>query len=141
MIEISGDYIIVLPDNIEWSEAPRGMPTGYEQAMIKGNPRVREVFTFRAKIQANWKAMPHFHPADEHITILEGSGYIGFGEEYNEEIAVEMPKGAFITVKAGSVHYFFTRGLCVIQVHGMGPQKITYINIDDDPRNSAMLSK
>jgi quercetin dioxygenase-like cupin family protein len=127
-------FRVSMPDSITWPVAPRGMPVGYQQAMLLGNPKEEAQFTFRAKIPPNWKAMPHFHPADEYITVLEGSCYVGVGEKYDEEIAIELPLNAFILIRSGTIHYFYTKQKCIIQVHGIGPQKITYINPDDDPR-------
>lgn len=128
-------YIMVVPENIEWTNTPLSMPIGYRQAMIEGNPRFAALFTFRAKIPANWIAMPHMHSEDEHITVVEGTCYLGIGEKYDEDAAAKLPIGSFTLVKAGTAHYFFTRQSCIIQVHGMGPQKIFYINPADDPRN------
>jgi hypothetical protein len=32
-------------------------------------------------------------------------------------------------------HFAWTKGETVIQLHGMGPWSIQYVNPDDDPRN------
>ena len=129
-------YVITIPDSIEWSPAPKGMPVGYQQVLIVGNPRAVEQFTFRANIRANWRAMPHFHPADEHITVLEGCCFVGIGSQYDEEAALVVPAGAFVMLKAGTHHHFFTEAERLIQVHALGPQRITSVNPSDDPRNA-----
>lgn len=131
---LQADNIVVLPKNIKWEDVLRGMPLGSQAAVIEGNPKKSGFFTLRHKIPANWVVMPHTHPADEHITVLEGSCYLGIGKEYSEEAATKLSMGAFTMMKAGTAHYFFTKENCIIQVHGMGPQKINYINPDDDPR-------
>lgn len=129
------NYDIFLPDRIDWTKNPRGMPGGYQQAAIEGNPRNGEEYVFRARLAANWRAMPHYHPTDEHITVLEGAAYIGFGRTFDERDAVALPAASYVAIRAGAVHFFFSRTGCVIQVHGCGPQRITYVDPRDDPRN------
>lgn len=128
------DTLIVKPENIKWVNAPRGMPPGSLAAVIEGDPKISGFFTLRHKIPSNWKVMPHTHSADEHITVLKGSCYLGKGEKYEEETATKLIAGTFTVMKAGTPHYFFTKKPCVIQVHGIGPQSIKYINSEDDPR-------
>ena len=133
-MEITDNNIIVVTDSIEWRDVLHAMPLGSQVAIIEGDPKVAGAFTLRHKIPANWKVMPHLHISDEHITVIEGCCYLGIGEKYDEEKAIGMPTGTFTVVKSGTAHYFFSKKGCIIQVHGNGPQKITYINSDHDPR-------
>jgi hypothetical protein len=139
ILEIITDQFIVIHENINWDEAPRGMPSGSKAKLINGNPKIAGLFTLRHKITGNWKVMPHFHPADEYITVLEGSCYLGIGETFEERTATKMTPGSFSVIMAGVIHYFFTKEPCTIQVQGIGPQKITYINPSDDPRNRMVV--
>ncbi|MFV8327733.1 cupin domain-containing protein [Flavobacterium sp. ZS1P14] len=134
-MKMSGDHIMVMPNDIKWAPAPPGLPPGSQAAVIEGDPGAAGLFTMRAKIPANYRIMPHWHPADEHITVLKGSCYMGMGDEYDEKTATKMTTGAFAVMKTGTHHYFFTKEECIIQLHGMGPWGITYINPADDPRN------
>jgi quercetin dioxygenase-like cupin family protein len=130
------DHIMVMPGDIKWVDGPPSLPPGTKVAILEGDPGKAGLFTMRVKIPANWKVMPHTHPADEHITVIEGSGYMGMGEKYDEKTAKEMVTGAFAVMKTGTAHYFFTKKECIIQTHGMGPWGITYVNPADDPRNN-----
>jgi quercetin dioxygenase-like cupin family protein len=134
MKQMPADHIMVMAADIKWGPTPSGLPPGSEAAVLEGNPAVAGLFTMRAKIPAGYKIMPHSHPADEHITVLEGTCYMGRGDKYDEMSATEMPVGAFAVMKAGTRHYFYTKTPCVIQLHGMGPWGITYVNPADDPR-------
>jgi quercetin dioxygenase-like cupin family protein len=71
-----------MPEDLEWPNTPLGMPSGYRQVLMVGSPKIQQLYTFRAKLPPDWRAMPHFHPEDEHITVLEGSCYLGKGEVY-----------------------------------------------------------
>ena len=129
------DHIMIMPGDIKWADAPPGLPPGSQATVIEGDPRAAGLFTIRAKIPANWRVMPHSHPADEHITVIEGSCYMGVGDKFDEKTATKMTTGGFAVMKVGTHHYFFTNKECIIQVHGMGPWGITYVNPADDPRN------
>jgi hypothetical protein len=134
-MKMPADHIMIMPNDIKWGDAPSGLPPGSKAAVIEGNPSAMGLFTMRAKIPANYMIMPHFHPADEHITVLEGSCYMGIGDKFDKKAAMKMMTGGFAVMKTGTHHYFFTKEECIIQIHGMGPWGITYINPADDPRN------
>lgn len=135
MTHAPADHIMVMPDDITWVDAPPSLPPGAKVAVIEGDPKAAGLFTMRIKLPANYKIMPHSHPADEHITVIEGSFYMGVGEKYNEDAAKKIPKGGFAVMKTGTRHYAFAKRKCIIQLHGMGPWGINYVNPDDDPRN------
>ena len=135
MPDMHADHIMVMPGDIQWMDAPPGLPPGSKAAVIEGDPGVAGLFTMRAKIPANYKIMPHFHPADEHITVIEGNCYMGVGDMFDEKAAKEMVTGGFAVMKVGTHHYFYSKKECIIQLHGMGPWGITYLNPADDPRN------
>ncbi|HKO81401.1 MAG TPA: cupin domain-containing protein, partial [Chitinophagaceae bacterium] len=82
----------------------------------------------------NYKIPPHWHPTMEHVTVLEGSFYMGTGEKFDEAKATELKTGGFSAIAAKTAHYAFSKDKCVIQVHAMGPFALTYINPADDPR-------
>ena len=129
------DHLMVMPSDIKWGDAPPGLPPGSQAAVLEGDPSAAGPFTLRAKIPANYKIMPHTHPIDEHVTVIEGSCYMGMGDKYDEKTATKMPTGGFMFLKTGTVHYFFTKKECIIQIQDIGPWGITYINPADDPRN------
>ena len=133
--QVSSDHIIVVPNDIKWVDAPPSLPRGAKFAVIEGDPGVAGLFTMRVKIPADYKIMPHTHPADEHVTIIEGSAFMGLGDKFDEAAAHKLPEGGFAVMKTGTVHYFFTKNECIIQIQGMGPWGIKYVNPADDPRN------
>jgi len=135
MSQMTADHIMAIPADMQWVDAPPGLPPGAKVAVIEGNPGKPGLFTMRGKIPANYKIMPHTHPADEHVTVIEGSCYMGMGGKFDENPATKMSTGAFAVMKTGTIHYFFTKKECIIQIHGVGPWGITYLNPADDPRN------
>jgi len=48
-----------------------------------------------------------------------------------------MTTGAFAVMPAAMRHYAWTDEESVLQLHGIGPWKLIYVNPKDDPRNAA----
>jgi quercetin dioxygenase-like cupin family protein len=128
-------HTMVMPNDIKWTDAPPALPSGAKVAVIEGDPARAGLFTMRIKLPANYKILPHWHPADEHVTVLEGSFYMGLGEKFDEAAAKEIPTAGFAIMNMGTRHYAFAKNECTIQLHGIGPWGITYVNPADDPRN------
>lgn len=135
------DHVMIKPGDIQWVDGPPSLPPGSKIAVIEGDPKAEGLFTMRIKIPANYKIMPHWHPANEHVTVVEGSFHMGLGEKYDEKAATEIPIGGFAIMNKGTRHYAFTTKESIVQLHGMGPWGINYVNPADDPRNKKVSSK
>jgi len=137
----SGDHksghILILPADINWTEGPASLPKGVQVSVIEGDPSKEGPFTMRAKIPADYKIPPHTHPAVEHVTVLKGSCYMGMGNTIDETKATKMTVGSFMAIDTGIEHFFYSKEEVEIQLHGIGPWNIIYINPADDPRNQA----
>ncbi|MGH7467811.1 MAG: cupin domain-containing protein [Longimicrobiales bacterium] len=127
--------IVALPGAITWTSAPTSLPAGAELAVIEGDPSQPGEFTMRLKMPAGYRIPPHFHPATEHVTVLQGTFFVGMGDRFDEKQGTRLPVGAFGALPAGMRHYAWTQGETIIQLHGTGPWGLTYVNAADDPRN------
>ena len=117
-----------------WGECPPFLPEGGKCAVIEGDPQVANaLFTLRSKLPDNYKIAPHFHPTDEHITVISGTFAMGLGKEYDEESLVPMSTGSFMVMPKGEPHFALTHGETIVQVHALGPMIFTYINPNDNP--------
>jgi hypothetical protein len=121
--------------DLQWTDGLSSLPKGAKAVVIEGDPTKEGPFTLRIQVPANYKIGPHWHPAIEHVTVLQGSLYMGAGEKYDESKATKLTEGGFAIMPVEYVHYAFTKEAATIQLHGMGPWGITYINAADDPRN------
>ncbi len=132
----NGDmHAMVTPDDIKWGPAPASLPAGAQATVLEGDPAKAGAFTLRIKMPAGYKVPPHFHPADEHVTVLQGSFYMGLGEKFDESNASRLSVGSFAMMKTGQRHFAFTGNTeTIVQLHGIGPWGITYVNPKDDPR-------
>jgi quercetin dioxygenase-like cupin family protein len=114
-------HILSNTTDLKWGDGPPGLPKGVQVVVLEGDPGKEGAFTLRASMPANYKIPPHWHPTMEHVTVLEGSLFMGTGEKMDESKATELKTGGFAAMPAKTAHYAFTKDKCVIQVHAMGP--------------------
>lgn len=127
-------YIITTPANLQWEEGPTSLPSGAEYAIIEGDPKGPGPFTMRLKLPADYQIPARSHPVDEHITIISGSLHMGFGDHLNLANGKKLPAGSFVLIPAESNYFTWTSEETIVQLHGMGPWGIIYVNPEDDPR-------
>jgi quercetin dioxygenase-like cupin family protein len=87
------------------------------------------------KVPAGFEIPAHTHPNDENVTVLSGVFQIGTGDKLDEKKVETLRAGGYSFVAKGMTHYAIFPEDTVIQLHGTGPQGITYVNPADDPRN------
>jgi len=137
----TGEHRTFLPSDFKWVDAPAGLPKGAKMAVIHGDPSAPGLFAMRAMLPAGYKVLPHFHPADENVTVISGEFYMGMGDAMDESKGHALPAGSVSIMPAGSHHFAWTKVETVIQIHAMGPWGITYVNPQDDPRNAKQAAK
>ena len=121
-------------NDIEWGPAPSVLPPGAQIAVLEGDPGKAEPFTLRLKLPNRYKIPPHTHPTTENITVLAGTFLAGMGAQFDESTMEAFGQNGFTSVPAEHAHYAMARGETVVQVHGLGPFAITYVNPADAPR-------
>lgn len=127
--------IIALPGKIAWAPAPPILPRGAELAVVEGDPSKAAAFTMRLRMPDGYRIPPHFHPFVEHVTVIQGTFRVGMGERFDQSTLGELPIGTFAALAPGVRHFAQAKGETVIQLHGVGPWSLTYVNSADDPRN------
>ena len=135
-----GTHISFVPADIKWQDAPPSLPKGSKVFVMEGNISAPGPFTLRALLPDGYKVPPHWHPAVEHVTVLRGTFYLGMGDKWDEALGKAYPVGSFTAMPQGMHHFAWAKGETVIQVHGIGPWGITYVNPSDDPRNAPSAS-
>ena len=124
------------PPAVKWGPAPPFFPAGARFMVLQGDPSTTGIFTVRLEMPPGYTIRPHFHPTDEHVTVVTGTLILGMGDSVRTRGAHALTAGGFITAKAQEHHFAVARGRTVVQVHGQGPFAITYVNPKDDPRNA-----
>jgi mannose-6-phosphate isomerase-like protein (cupin superfamily) len=127
-------HTTVIPADLKWGDGPASLPPGTKAAVLEGDPAKAGLFTLRLMLPANYKIPAHWHPADEHVTVLSGAFIMGLGDKLDEKQSKPLSAGGFAHIPPKTNHYAFTKVETVIQLHGMGPWAINYVNPADDPR-------
>jgi hypothetical protein len=127
-------HVAAAASSLKWGESPPGLPAGAKATVISGDPSKPEAYVLRAQLPANYKIPPHWHPTTENITVLSGTVAIGMGDTFDEAKMESVAAGGFTNAPADMHHYFMAKSAATIQVHGIGPFAITYVNPADDPR-------
>jgi quercetin dioxygenase-like cupin family protein len=122
------------PATTKWGAGPASLPPGATTAALEGDPSKPSPFTLRIKLPDGYQIPPHWHPADEHVTVVQGTFVLGIGEKFEQTGGHELGAGAFALMPSGTRHYASAKGETVVQLHGVGPWGINYVNAADDPR-------
>jgi quercetin dioxygenase-like cupin family protein len=131
---IHAAHVLLSPTEIAWGNAPASLPPGARAAVIEGNPAQEGPFTLRLLFPDGYRVPPHFHPAIEHVTVISGRLAVGTSERGDFADAKTLPAGGYMVMPKAAVHHVRAEGETVIQLHGIGPWGITYVNSADDPR-------
>lgn len=127
-------HVMLTMDDVKWTDGPPALPKGAQLFMMEGNPPDAAPFTMRLKFPANYKVPPHWHPAIEHATVLKGTLHLGMGEKMDTAQAKTLAVGSFAVIPPKSAHFAWTEEETIVQLHGVGPWGVNYVNPADDPR-------
>ena len=126
-------HVMVTPDDLKWTDIP-SLPPGAKIAVIEGPMTEAVPFTFRLKFPANYKIPAHWHPAIEHVTVISGGFNMGTGDKLDTSKSKELRAGSVAIMQPKTPHFGWTKEEAIVQVHGVGPWGVTYVNPEDDPR-------
>ena len=141
LLAVSGASVLSAADmpgpvqasEIKWGPAPPVLPAGAEMAVLAGDPSASGMVTIRLKMPAGYKIPPHYHPTDEHVTVISGTFALGMGDTLDPKKSKTLKAGGYGVATANMHHFAWTANGAVVQVNMLGPFKITYVNPADDP--------
>jgi quercetin dioxygenase-like cupin family protein len=123
------------PASLKWAAAPPSLPDGAQMAVVSGNPGKKGKFVIELKMPADYAVPPHWHPTDEHVTVLSGKLHYAMTDKIDMAKATTLTAGHSVTMKAKMHHWVHAPTEATVQVSGMGPFQITYVDPKDDPRH------
>jgi quercetin dioxygenase-like cupin family protein len=121
--------IIVKPMTSKWD----AMMPGVEITVLSGDPAKAGIYTIRLRLADGTKIPPHWHPEDEHVTVLRGTFMAGMGDKFDDAALQELPAGTYVMMPKNVHHFAKASGQTVLQLHGQGPFVMNYVNPEDDP--------
>jgi len=127
-------HTVVPADAVKWGPAPPSLPPGAQAAVLMGSPAKEGPFVIRLKFPAGFTVPPHRHSKDEFVTVISGKFAVASGEKLERESLSPLAPASFVHLPAGMPHYAWAEVESVVQINGVGPFDVTYIDPKDDPR-------
>ena len=124
--------VMISAKDIKWGDAPPDLPKGAQIAVLFGDPSKPALYTVRLKAPDGYKIPPHWHTQDEQLTIVSGTMVMHMGDTMTAE-AHDLEVGAFHFLPGKMHHGAEAKGETVVQITGMGPFDIHYLNPADNP--------
>ena len=128
-----GDHRMITASDLKWADVP-SLPPGAKIAVIEGPMTEAVPFTIRLKFPANYSIPAHSHPAVERVTVLSGTFHMGTGDKLDSQKTMPLSPGDMMIMQPKTNHYAWNKDEVVVQLNGMGPWGVTYVNPADDPR-------
>jgi hypothetical protein len=126
--DAAASHKIVRSADLKWSPIIKGC----DLAPVSGDPAADGApFVLRLRCADGSKIPAHWHPTDENVTVLKGTFLVGMGEKYDESKVMTMNAGNFISMPKEMRHFGLCKGKTIVQVHGMGPFKVNWVNPAD----------
>ena len=121
----NSSHAIVRSSDLKWTPIIKGcsLANVAGDANAEGAP-----FVVRLRCAEAVKIPAHWHPTDEHVTVLKGTFQVGMGETFDEGKLQTMNPGNFATVPKEVRHFAFSKTETIVQVHGVGPFKVNWVN-------------
>lgn len=102
--------------------------------VIHGDPSQKGLYTILLKVAAHTKIPAHLHPDDRIGTVVSGTWYFGYGDQFDESKLKELPVGSIYSEVENQNHFAMTKDESVIaEITGYGPSGTAYVNPSDDP--------
>lgn len=132
----AGSVVAAKPHStkLTWGDAPPALPSGAKMAVVSGNPGKAGMFKVELKVPAGYVVPPHWHPTTETVKLLSGSIHYGMSAKHDMKSAKALQLGHSVVMKAKMPHWIHAAEATTLEVSGMGPFQITYVDPKDDPR-------
>jgi quercetin dioxygenase-like cupin family protein len=128
-------HTVVAADAVTWGPAPPSLPPGAQAAVLMGSPAKEGPFVLRLKFPAGFVVPPHRHSKDEFLTVIAGRFAVASGEKLDRAASPFLPPASFVHLPAGMPHFAWVEAEAIVQINGVGPFDVTYVDPRDDPRN------
>jgi hypothetical protein len=121
---------------LTWGDGPPALPKGVKMAKLSGDPAQPGPFVARLKLPPGFVLPPHVHGGDENVTVVAGVVHSGRGEKLDKAATRRLTAGAYGLTPAGVAHFSHSPDGAILQIHGVGPFTVRYVDPKDDPRGA-----
>jgi hypothetical protein len=131
---------VVPPGSEKWGDIPAAAIVGtpsvdmggkLQLAVVQGNPmQAGAPYTLRLSCADGTKIAPHWHPTTENVTVVKGTFALGMGSKWDPAALKDLPAGGFASAPSRMRHFGMCKGDSVVQVHGLGPFVVNFVEAD-----------
>jgi quercetin dioxygenase-like cupin family protein len=115
--------------DVTWKDMAIGCA---KNAILAGDPTQGAHHAY-LKLSDGCHIPPHWHTADEYVTVVTGTVLLGIGEKADRAQAKPYGPGAFVFVPAHTPHYVWATGECILAQMRSGAVDFHWVNPADDP--------
>jgi len=130
-------HVVLTPSEMKWGDPPPVFEKGASFSVVAGDPGKAGFYVVRLRMPAGYKIAPHWHPKDEHVTVLSGSFALGMGDKFEKASMKALPADSYALLPAEMRHFAMATTAATVQVDGQGPFVMNYVNPADDPSKRA----
>jgi len=116
--------------DIKWKDGP--FP-GSKAALLAGDPKTGMHHTY-LKLPDGAFVPPHWHSADEYVTVVQGIVLFGTGDDADRDKTRLYAAGAFVYMPAGVRHFAWAKGEVVLSQTRGGPIDFNWVHPEDAPK-------
>ena len=131
--QTKSSHVLLPADQMKWGDPPPVLEKGASFSVLAGDPGKPGVFVVRLRMPAGYRIAPHWHPTDEHVTVIAGTFSVGMGEKVDKAALKNLPAGGYVLLPAEARHFAMATTATTVQIEGPGPFVINYVNPADDP--------
>ncbi|EHH68022.1 cupin domain-containing protein [Gluconobacter morbifer] len=122
------------PEAVSWTAPPSMFPKGTQFSVLTGDPAKPGPFAIRVRMEPGVYIAPHTHNMDEMLTVISGDVQHLVGKTFKASRERDLKAGGFVHLPEGVPHSLKAGAEgAVIQVTGVGPFSMTYVNPADNP--------
>lgn len=125
--------------DFKWVNAPASLPEGAKMAMLQGDLAKPGAFSFQLKLPAGYQLKPQSSPAIDRMIVVSGAFNVGAGEKFDHARTMPLYTG-YVYWPGKSPYFAFTKEETVVQMEGVGPWAVNYVNAADDSIAQKRLS-
>lgn len=114
--------IVKFPQDISFKDTAAGV----QVAVLYGDPSKPGLYVVRLKLLAGAKVAAHTHPEEARtLTVLSGTLYFGFGDQFDDSKLTPYPTGTFFSEVPNVPHFVAAKdGEVIFQATGIGPSAL-----------------
>src|SRR5262245_11376066 len=101
----TSSHILMNGGDLKWGSPPPVFEQNATFTVVSGDPGKAGLYVVRLKMPAGYKVALHWHPTDEHVTVLSGTFALGMGEKFDTAVMEELSKDGYALLPAEMRHF------------------------------------